>query len=86
MMPIPATAKAVRGEPSATIVPPSRKPTPGTAAPSDSSRPDIRAWYSDGVASCSRVITATHWTPLPAPPRTEAMHATASVCACDMPR
>ena len=25
----------------------------GHAAPSDSSRPDIRAWYSDGVASCS---------------------------------
>ena len=27
-----------------TIRPPSRKPTPGIAAPSDSSRPDIRAW------------------------------------------
>ena len=42
--PRPAIANAVRGEPRATIVPPSRKPTPGIAAPSDSSRPAIRAW------------------------------------------
>ena len=56
------------------------------AAPSDSSRPAIRACSSAGVASCSAVITATHWTPLPAPPSTENAHATASVPACDIPR
>ena len=36
----------------------------------------MRAWYSGGVASCSAVITATHWTPLPAPPTTDIAHAT----------
>ena len=46
----------------------------------------MRAWYSGGVASCSAVITATHWTPLPAPPTTDITHASHSVLACDIPR
>ena len=39
----------------------------------------MRAWYSGGVASCSAVITATHWMPLPAPPTTDITHASHSV-------
>ena len=46
----------------------------------------MRAWNSGGVASCSAVMTATHWMPLPAPPTTENAHATASVPAWDIPR
>ena len=48
--------------------------------------PDIRAWYSGGVATCSAVITATHWTPFPTPPTTDITHASHSVEACDIPR
>ena len=76
----------MRGELSSTITPPIRKPTPGMPAPIDSIRPDTRAWYSGGVDSCSAVITATHWMPLPAPPITDIRHANSSVFALAMPR
>ena len=71
-IPAPATAKAVRGEPRATIAPPSRKPTPGIAAPSDSSRPGHpRLELAAAWPPAARSSPATHWTPLPAPPSTE---------------
>jgi hypothetical protein len=38
------------------------------------------------VASCSAVITATHCTPLPAPPMTDIAHASTRVSTCDIPK
>ena len=46
----------------------------------------MRDWYSPGVSSCSAVITATHWMPLPVPPTTDIRLATSTVLACDIPR
>ena len=43
----------------------------------DSSKPATRAW-SAADASWTAVMTATHCTPLPAPPMTLAAHATTS--------
>ena len=39
-----------------------------------------------GVASCSAVITAIHWMPLPAPPTIETRHATTERRRAAMPR
>ena len=61
------------------IRPPSRKPTPGIAAPIDSSTLITRACMPCAVSSCTALIAATHCTPLPAPPRTEAAQAAARV-------
>ena len=40
-----------------------------------------RACRSSGVASCTSVMTDTHWKPLPMPPRTENAHAAQSAFA-----
>src|SRR5947209_10856645 len=74
--PAPATAYAVRGEDAAAITPPSAKPSPGTAVLSDSNRDITATCIWGAVAAWSAVSTATHSTPLPAPPTADAAQAT----------
>ena len=84
--PAPATRNVSRGLDSVAMTPPTAKPTPGIAAPIDSSTLITRACIDSAVSSCTALIAATHWTPLPAPPRTEAAQATARVGAAASPR
>ena len=84
--PAPATRNVIRGLTRAAIKPPRAKPTPGIAAPIDSSTLITRACIVSAVSSWTALIAATHWIPLPAPPSTEARQATARVGATARPR
>ena len=76
----------MRGLAIAAITPPRANPTPGIAAPIDSSTLITRACIPAAVISCTALIAETHWTPLPAPPSTEAAQASARVGAAARPR
>ena len=67
--PAPATKKAARGLHCVAISPPRTKPRPGVAEAADSSVPSTRACMFAAVSSWTALITATHWMPLPRPPR-----------------
>ena len=84
--PPPATKNAARGLHCVAISPPRTKPMPGVAEAADSSVPMTLACIRAAVSSCTALITATHWTPLPSPPTAEAPQAIASPGAAAMPR
>ncbi len=84
--PRPATRKVARGLATVAIRPPMANPTPGIAAPIDSRTLITRACMPWAVSSWTALIAETHWTPLPAPPTTEAAQARARVGAAARPR
>ena len=78
--PRPATRKVARGLGDGSDQAAERRSRrPGIAAPIDSSTLITRACIPGSVSSWTALIAATHWTPLPVPPTTEAAQASARV-------